>query len=63
MYAISWSGSLDWLRPEILLRVLVFLIPLGLGVWLGNRRFVTTTTFVTVYGPVKCSAMAVLFSA
>ena len=42
VYAIAWSGSLDLLRPEILLRVLVFLIPLGFGVWLGHRRFVTT---------------------
>jgi len=42
VYVIAWSGSLDLLHPEILLRVLVFLIPLGLGVWLGNRRFVTT---------------------
>ena len=42
LYAIAWSGSLDLLRPEVLWRVLAFLPPLALGVWLGHRRFVTT---------------------
>ncbi len=42
LYAVSWLGTQQLLSWDIALRVLVFLPALVIGVWLGNRRFVST---------------------